>query len=152
MYYKFRNYNPEIIYTVGPYPLNLIGIIERSPNLKLTDAIKTVLGLPDLMFYDFNHINEKYDNITYIEWVKEKKIPQDIYGKRNFFEISRNISFFFKLKTNRYHTCTSVVCHFERKACNPIFINAFYELSKKKFFKESFSVLQKCLLIFKFIS
>jgi hypothetical protein len=74
-----------MIYTVGPYPLNLIGIIERSPNLKLTDAIKTVLGLPDLMFYDFNHINEKYDNITYIEWVKEKKIPQDIYGKRIVF-------------------------------------------------------------------
>ena len=38
-----------------------------------------MLGLPDLMFYDFDHINAKYDNITYVEWVKEKKIPQDIY-------------------------------------------------------------------------
>ena len=79
MHYAFRNYKPEIFYTVGPYPLNLIGLIERSPNLKLTDAVKTTLGLPDLMFYDFEHINEKYDNITFVEWVKQKKIPQDIY-------------------------------------------------------------------------
>ena len=49
--------------------------------------MKTVLGLPDLMFYDYNHINQKYDNITYIEWVKDKKIPQDIYGKRIFSNV-----------------------------------------------------------------
>ena len=31
------------------------------------------------MFYDFNHINEKYDNITFDEWAQEKKVAQDFY-------------------------------------------------------------------------
>jgi hypothetical protein len=70
---------PEVIYSVGPYPLNLLGIIARSPNIKFTDAIKSTLGLPDLMFYDFNHVNEKYDNITFDEWAQEKKVAQDFY-------------------------------------------------------------------------
>jgi len=70
---------PEVIYSVGPYPLNLLGIIARSPNLKWSDAIKSTLGLPDLMFYDFDHINQKYDNITFDEWAKEKKVDQKFY-------------------------------------------------------------------------
>lgn len=37
------------------------------------------LDLPDLMFYDFEKIFEKYDNITFDEWAKEKKVAQDIY-------------------------------------------------------------------------
>jgi hypothetical protein len=35
--------------------------------------------MPDLMFYDFEHINEKYDNITFDEWAKEKKVDQRFY-------------------------------------------------------------------------
>ncbi|CAF0759935.1 unnamed protein product [Brachionus calyciflorus] len=79
VHYIFRNYKPEVIYSEGPYPLNLLGIISRSPNLKLTDAIKSVLSLPDLIFYDFDSINEKYDNLTFHEWAIQKKVVQDFY-------------------------------------------------------------------------
>lgn len=79
MNYIFRNYKPEEIYSVGPYPLNLLGIIARSPNIKLTDAILSTLSLPDMVFYDFDHIWAKYDNITFKEWAVEKKVAQDFY-------------------------------------------------------------------------
>lgn len=78
VHFIFRNYKPEVIYSKGPYPFNLIGLIERSPNLKLTDAILYSLDLPDLMFYEFDKIFEKYDNITFAEWAEEKKVAQDI--------------------------------------------------------------------------
>lgn len=79
VHYIFRNYLPEVIYSEGPYPLNLLGIISRSPNLKLTDAILSTLSLPDMIFYDFDHINEKYDNLTFHQWATEKKVAQDFY-------------------------------------------------------------------------
>lgn len=79
VHYYFQNYKPEVIYSTGPYPLNLIGIIMRSPNLHITDTVKSVLMMPDLIFYDFNRINNEYDNITFHEWAIEKKIAQDFY-------------------------------------------------------------------------
>lgn len=76
--FVFRNYKPEAIYSKGPYPFNLLGIIERSPNLRLNDSI-SILSLPDMIFYDFDHINEKYDNITFHQWAIDKKVPQSFY-------------------------------------------------------------------------
>lgn len=51
----------------------------RSPNIKLTDAVASTLALPDMMFYDFDHIWEKYDNITFHEWAIEKHVAKDFY-------------------------------------------------------------------------
>ena len=68
-----------MIYSAGPYPLNLIGIWQRSPNLKLPDMLRSVQGLLDLIFYDFNTAYEQYDNITFAQWVKEKKVAQTLY-------------------------------------------------------------------------
>jgi GR25 family glycosyltransferase involved in LPS biosynthesis len=59
--------------------LNLLGIITRSPNLKITDAILSTLGLPDLIFYDYDEIFQKYDNITFHNWALEKKVAKDFY-------------------------------------------------------------------------
>jgi hypothetical protein len=67
------------LYSKGPYPLNLIGIIERSPNLKVTDAIESVLGLPDLAFWDFDEAFAKYDNISFPEWAKDKRVSKKFY-------------------------------------------------------------------------
>lgn len=77
--YLFRNYKPEEIYSKGPYPLNLLGIIARSPNLKFSDGIASTLSLPDMLFYDFDHMWEKYDNISFHEWAIEKKVAKDFY-------------------------------------------------------------------------
>ena len=79
VHFVYRNYKPEVIYSQGPYPFNLIGIIKRSPNLKLTDAILSGLSLPDLMFYDFDKVYEKYDNISFKDWATQKKVEQDFY-------------------------------------------------------------------------
>jgi hypothetical protein len=40
----------------GPYPLNLLSIIHNSPNLKLSDAIKSTLALPDLIYYNYETV------------------------------------------------------------------------------------------------
>jgi hypothetical protein len=56
-----------------------LGIIRRSPNLKLTDALLSTLSLPDMIFYDFNKVYEKYDNISFRQWATEKKVQQDFY-------------------------------------------------------------------------
>lgn len=79
VHFIFKNYKPEVIYSVGPYPLNLIGIIERSPNLHLTDAILSTLSLPDMIFYDYDKIFDKYDNITFQQWAHQTKVAKDFY-------------------------------------------------------------------------
>jgi hypothetical protein len=50
-------YKPENVYSTGPYPLNMLGVLERSPNLHLSDAIKSSLANQDLMNYDFDRVN-----------------------------------------------------------------------------------------------
>ena len=79
VHYVFKNYKPEIIYSEGPYPLNLLGIVARSPNLKFSDGIVSMLGMPDLIFFDFDEIYQKYDNITFHQWALEKKVAKDFY-------------------------------------------------------------------------
>jgi uncharacterized protein with NAD-binding domain and iron-sulfur cluster len=77
--YIFRNYEPEELYSEGPYPFNLLGIIARSPNLKLTDALLSTLSLPDMIYYDYETVWDKYDNITFEQWAIEKKVAKDFY-------------------------------------------------------------------------
>jgi CRISPR/Cas system-associated endoribonuclease Cas2 len=79
VHFVYKNYKPEIIYSKGPYPLNLFGIIERSPNLSLDDIIKSSLALPDFAFYDFDNVYQKYDNLTFLEWSKLKRVTQSFY-------------------------------------------------------------------------
>ncbi|XP_077985594.1 carotenoid phi-ring synthase-like [Glandiceps talaboti] len=77
--YVFRNYKPEAIYSDGPYPLNLLGIILRSPNLEIGDALRTSLALPDLVWFDHNTIYDKYDNLTLGEWADLKMVDKKFY-------------------------------------------------------------------------
>ena len=77
--YVFRKYKPELIYSTGPYPFNLIGVVNRSPNLKFTDAIFSSLSLADLVFYDFDECNEKYDNMSFREWADENQVAAPFY-------------------------------------------------------------------------
>ncbi|XP_071945820.1 carotenoid phi-ring synthase-like [Antedon mediterranea] len=78
--YVFRNYLPEEIYSEGPFPLNLLGIIFRSPNLKMTNAIESSLSLPDLLYYNYDTIFEKYANISLDDWAKEKHVDEAFYS------------------------------------------------------------------------
>ena len=42
--FVFRKYKPESIYSVGPYPFNLLGVVLRSSNLNIMDALKSIFG------------------------------------------------------------------------------------------------------------
>ncbi|XP_013419238.1 uncharacterized protein LOC106179957 [Lingula anatina] len=89
VHYIFLDYKPETIYSEGPYPLNLLarsafiyyiilGIISRSPNIKLTDAILSSLMLPDLDFFDYDTVYQKYDNITFDQWATMRGVQRDL--------------------------------------------------------------------------
>lgn len=79
VHFIYKNYKPEVIYSDGPYPLNLFGIIMRSPNLKWSDMFSSSLCLPDLLYFDYDKVFEKYDNLTFAEWAKEKKVAESFY-------------------------------------------------------------------------
>jgi hypothetical protein len=77
--FVFKNYKPESIYSEGKYPMNILGVVERSPNLKFTDAIKSFESMPDLIFYDFDKCNEKYDNISFRQWADQTHVAAPFY-------------------------------------------------------------------------
>ena len=56
-----------------------MGIIARSPNLRLTDAIKSLIGLPDMLYFDYDTVFDKWDNITFHEWAELKHVAKDFY-------------------------------------------------------------------------
>lgn len=41
--------------------------------------IMSVLSLPDMIFYDFNTVYNKYDNMSFRHWATEKHVAQDFY-------------------------------------------------------------------------
>lgn len=79
VHYVYKEYKPEKLFSQGPYPLNMIGIIQRSPNIHMTDAIRSLLMLPDILYYDYDTVFDKYDNITFIQWAQEKKVDKTFF-------------------------------------------------------------------------
>lgn len=77
--YVFKDYKPENIHSEGEYPFNLLGVIERSPNLNILEAIESSGSLADLLFYNFDEANAKYDNISFREWADMKKVSPPFY-------------------------------------------------------------------------
>jgi len=77
--FVFKDYEPEEIYSEGPYPGNLVGIIQRSPNLNLLDAASMIWALQDLAFFDYETIWDNYDHMTFAEWAESKSVPQKFY-------------------------------------------------------------------------
>jgi carotenoid phi-ring synthase / carotenoid chi-ring synthase len=76
VYFKFRNYEAETLESKGPYPLNLIGILKRSPNLSLKNAINTFGAVGDIIFY--NHFTNwsRFDDETYERWGRRTKVDR----------------------------------------------------------------------------
>ena len=42
--FVFRDYKPESVYSHGPYPFNLLGVVLRSANLNMIHAITSFFG------------------------------------------------------------------------------------------------------------
>lgn len=77
--FVFKDYKPELIYSSGPFPLNLLGVINRSPNLNMLDAMKSSMSLQDLLFFNFDTVNEKYDDMSFREWATQKHVAEAFY-------------------------------------------------------------------------
>lgn len=79
IYFHFKSYKPEVIKSEGPYPVNLISMIKKSPNLNLLDAVQTWRALPDIMFYNHFTTPGKIDHKTFPDWAKETGVAKRFY-------------------------------------------------------------------------
>jgi carotenoid phi-ring synthase / carotenoid chi-ring synthase len=76
VHFQFRTYKPETLESKGPYPLNLIGIMNRSPNMNLLNAIKTFGAVPDIIFYDHATNTQRFDAEKFVQWGKRTNVDQ----------------------------------------------------------------------------
>lgn len=79
VHFVFKDYKPEQLFSRGPYPLNLLGVIARSPNLKLTDAVQSLAAVSDLVLYNYDTVYDTHDNISFIEWGRQKQISKPFF-------------------------------------------------------------------------
>lgn len=78
--FKFRDYKPEALESRPPvFPLNMVALIQRSPNLSILDALEQFRGLIEVMNYDHDAIVKKYDGVTFKEWAESKGISKKFY-------------------------------------------------------------------------
>jgi isorenieratene synthase len=77
----FREYKQEIIRSVPAwYPINLIGILLRSPNLSLYDMRYLIEIIPDLMYFRYEDIYDRLDNISYHEWADRHGVSKKLFA------------------------------------------------------------------------
>ena len=79
VYFHFKDYLPETVRSVGPYPANLISMIKDSPNLTLLNAIQTWRALPDIMFYNHAKTPQKLDSLAFPDWAKQTSVDKKFY-------------------------------------------------------------------------
>ncbi len=78
--FKFRDYKPEGLVSRPPvYPLNMVALLQRSPNLAIFDALEQFRGLLEVMNYDHEKMQKKYDGVTFADWAKSKGISKKFY-------------------------------------------------------------------------
>jgi uncharacterized protein with NAD-binding domain and iron-sulfur cluster len=75
----FKKYHPEILYSEGVYPLNLLGIIQRSKNLKFSDAFSSTPSFLEMIFFDFDKVYDRFDNMTFTEWSDEYQVNKKLF-------------------------------------------------------------------------
>jgi carotenoid phi-ring synthase / carotenoid chi-ring synthase len=80
VYLHFETYQNETL-EVRPnaHLLNLIGILIRSPNVKLIDAIQSLWGMIPVFFYNHEKVIAKYDHLTMTEYSKKTGISKTFY-------------------------------------------------------------------------
>ena len=77
----FRDYTQEIIRSEPPiYPINLISILLRSPNLGLGDMKHLLNIIPDLMYFRYEGIYDRLDNISYQQWADRHGVSKKLFA------------------------------------------------------------------------
>ncbi|MEE2756157.1 MAG: FAD-dependent oxidoreductase [Myxococcota bacterium] len=73
VHFVFRDYEPEVMKSEPPvYPLNLIQLLRRSPNLSLFSAFRQLGMLKDVVGYNHDDIFERLDGETFESWAKTR--------------------------------------------------------------------------------
>lgn len=80
IHFVYRDYQPEVVYSDPPiYPLNLVALLQRSPNLSLASAPAQLGLLFDVLLYDHQYVYQSLDGKTFPTWIQERGIPRDFY-------------------------------------------------------------------------
>ena len=75
--FHFRDYLPEALESTPKlFPFNLIGIIDRSPNLDWGDIGGSMGILPDVMSFHFRGLFDRLDDMTFFEWMDRTKVTK----------------------------------------------------------------------------
>jgi len=70
---EFENYGEEVLEAKpNAHLLNMLGIVWRSPNVTMWDAIKSAPGMLSLFFYNHERVFRKFDHLTMVEYSKGK--------------------------------------------------------------------------------
>lgn len=73
--FVFRDYLPERLESSPKvFPLNLAGIIERSPNLDWDDVTGSLGILPDLLGFQLAGLDARLDHLTFLEWIERNRV------------------------------------------------------------------------------
>ena len=73
VHFVYRDYEPEVMMSEPPtYPLNLINLLQRSPNMNLFSAFRQLGMLRDVVWYNHDTIFDRLDHVTYESWAKNK--------------------------------------------------------------------------------
>ena len=73
--FVFRDHRPERLEsTPKVFPLNLAGIIERSPNLTWDDIGGSFGILPDLLQFQLAGLYERLDDTTFLQWIENSGV------------------------------------------------------------------------------
>jgi isorenieratene synthase len=77
VYFEFKPpLKPEIIRSEGPYPLNLIKLLNDSPNLNLLTAAGVLGAIGDVVFYNHSNNNKRLDSLTFEEWMDRGRVNE----------------------------------------------------------------------------
>jgi isorenieratene synthase len=70
VYTIFRDYEPEVLQSEPPvYPINMVAMLQRSPNMNLFSAFRQLRMLPTITGYDHARVYERLDHLTFEEWM-----------------------------------------------------------------------------------
>lgn len=56
------------------FPLNLVRLVDESPNLDWDDVLNSAGMLPDLMAFEMTGLYDRLDELTFVDWLADRRI------------------------------------------------------------------------------
>ncbi|XP_072028675.1 carotenoid phi-ring synthase-like [Amphiura filiformis] len=71
---EFRDYQREHIYTWEPWPLNIMGLIMRSPNLSILQSMYWIHAGFDFVNFDYTKVYQKFGHMNFDDYDKARNL------------------------------------------------------------------------------